>query len=297
MVFEKSRGQGGRAATRRVDHLCFDHGAQYFTVRDAEFEKHVAAWFDRGVVQEWNGRVVAIDPDGLRDRTSPHRRFVGVPAMNAIARHLAQDLDVEVARAVSGVRPGPEGWTVLREEDEAGPFDAVLVTLPPAQAVPFLKSAPPLAQLARRVTMRPCWAVMVAFARPAGLEFDGAFVNTGPLSWAARDSSKPGRPAGGCWVLHANPEWSAAHLDDEIVDVERQLLEAFATATGLGQLPPPQHLDAMRWRFAIPDQPLPERSYLDADAGIGIAGDWCGGPRVEGAWLSGDDLARRLLES
>ena len=82
-----------------------------------------------------------------------------------------------------------------------------------------------------------------------------------------------------------------------IVDVERQLLEAFATATGLGQLPPPQHLDAMRWRFAIPDQPLPERSYLDADAGIGIAGDWCGGPRVEGAWLSGDDLARRLLES
>jgi predicted NAD/FAD-dependent oxidoreductase len=38
-VFEKSRGVGGRMATRRSEHgAAFDHGAQYFTVRDERFQ-------------------------------------------------------------------------------------------------------------------------------------------------------------------------------------------------------------------------------------------------------------------
>jgi renalase len=36
-VFEKSRGLGGRMATRSSPFGTFDHGAQYFTVRDARF--------------------------------------------------------------------------------------------------------------------------------------------------------------------------------------------------------------------------------------------------------------------
>ena len=296
-LFDKGRGPGGRTSVRRADRWQFDHGAQYFTARDAEFDEEVRTWLELGVVEEWTGRIVAIDADGISDKTDSGKRLVGVPGMNAMARHMAQELHVETGRPVSGLRRGPRGWNLLRGDEETGPFDAVLVTLPPAQAVPFLKSTPGLAQRVRRVRMRPCWAVMAAFTAPVPLDFDGAFVNTGPLSWVARDSSKPARSDGECWVLHASPAWSVDHLEDEIVDVERQLLEGFAAATGLEQLPIPQHLDAMRWRFAIPDEPLPGRSYLDAQAGIGIAGDWCGGPRVEGAWLSGTDLARRLLEA
>ena len=36
-VFEKSRGAGGRMATRETPFGNFDHGAQYFTVRDPRF--------------------------------------------------------------------------------------------------------------------------------------------------------------------------------------------------------------------------------------------------------------------
>jgi predicted NAD/FAD-dependent oxidoreductase len=296
-VFDKGRGPGGRTSIRRADGWQFDHGAQYFTVRDGRFSKQVEHWLELGVVAEWTGRIVAINRDGNTSPSTSTRRLVGAPGMNAIARHLARDLAVHCGRPVSKLHRTPRGWSVVRDADESGPFDAVLVTLPPAQSVPLLKSSPTLAQRARGVRMNPCWAVMASFAGSVELDFDGAFINTGPLSWVARDSSKPGRPDGESWVIHAGAEWSAGHLDDEIVDVERQLLEAFAKATGLGQLPVPQHLDAMRWRFAIPAEPLPDRSCLDAEAGIGMAGDWCGGPRVEGAWLSGDDLARRILES
>jgi phytoene dehydrogenase-like protein len=36
-VFEKSAGLGGRMATRQSAFGSFDHGAQYFTVRDPRF--------------------------------------------------------------------------------------------------------------------------------------------------------------------------------------------------------------------------------------------------------------------
>ena len=38
-VFEKSRGFGGRMATRSTEFGGFDHGAQYFTVRDSRFAR------------------------------------------------------------------------------------------------------------------------------------------------------------------------------------------------------------------------------------------------------------------
>ena len=41
-VFEKSQAAGGRMATHYSEYGGFDHGAQYFTVRDARFEKALA---------------------------------------------------------------------------------------------------------------------------------------------------------------------------------------------------------------------------------------------------------------
>jgi renalase len=51
---------------------------------------------------------------------------------------------------------------------------------------------------------------------------------------------------------------------------------------------------AHRWRLALPVNPLPEKFLFDASQAIGLAGDWCGGPRVEGAYLSGLALAQAI---
>jgi len=56
-VFEKSRGPGGRAATRRYGEVGFDHGAQYFTARDPAFRDAVDAWQEAGVVAPWHARM------------------------------------------------------------------------------------------------------------------------------------------------------------------------------------------------------------------------------------------------
>ena len=57
-VFEKSTGASGRMSTRSSEFGGFDHGTQYFTVRDARFEKALAT--ASGLVRPWSANTVRI---------------------------------------------------------------------------------------------------------------------------------------------------------------------------------------------------------------------------------------------
>ena len=101
-VFEKSRGVGGRMATRRTaEGPRFDHGAQYFTVRDARFERYVKSWTQDGIVAPWEGRICSLVDDRPQWKESTTPRFVGVPGMSSICRHLAADLNIQFSTQVS----------------------------------------------------------------------------------------------------------------------------------------------------------------------------------------------------
>ena len=56
-LFDKSRGLGGRLATRRADTgtpgVAFDHGATHFTARSEGFTRLLAAWEKAGLAARW----------------------------------------------------------------------------------------------------------------------------------------------------------------------------------------------------------------------------------------------------
>ncbi len=134
----------------------------------------------------------------------------------------------------------------------------------------------------------------VADDRLGNVEFDGAFVHDGILSWIACNAGKPERPATPAWVIHAAPEWSEQHLEDDPQQVTAVLLEAFAKAINR-PLDSPRHAVAHRWRYALAAKPLEQQCLFDPVAGIGACGDWCGGSRVEAALLSGAAMAGTIL--
>ena len=45
-VFDKGRGAGGRASTRREGLRQFDHGAQYCTAKEERFQRQVDSWVE-----------------------------------------------------------------------------------------------------------------------------------------------------------------------------------------------------------------------------------------------------------
>ena len=293
-VFDKGRVPAGRMSTRERDGGTFDHGAQYFTAREPDFQREVEAWVARGLAAEWRGRFGTLTRGSVVPKHDGPARYVGVPGMSAVARALASGLDVRSGVKVARARREQTGWALTAETGEAlGHFERVAVAVPAPQAALLLEDTPELAARAAAVVMEPCWAAMVRFEAPVALPLDGVFVHDSPLTWAARDSAKPGRAPGEHWVLHASPVFSREHLETLPGDMAPRLVEAFARALG-GALPPGEAV-AHRWRYAQAEPPLSEGALWDAARGVGVCGDWCAGSRVEGAFLSGRALAHRLL--
>lgn len=289
-VFDKSPRTGGRLSTRRADGLTFNHGAQYATSRDPAFIAVMDGMAADGAAAPWD-----VVGEG---------RWSGLPGMSAMARYMERQGvgAVRTGQHVAFLHAGPPGW-MIRHMDAAqaapglvtdmggelsGPFDQVAVALPAPQAAGLLQPHR-FAQDAARAGMAPCWALMLAF--PAATTApDLLRLDAGPLRWIARDTSRPGRTQPPeCWVAHATPEWSRAHLEHPAAAVQAMLREAFTAATAIAA--DPSYVSVHRWRYALADVSLGVPALWDAVAGLGVCGDWCLGARVEAAFLSGQALA------
>jgi predicted NAD/FAD-dependent oxidoreductase len=303
-VVDKARAPGGRASTRRVldgdadradlASLAFDHGAQYFTIRDPRFATEVESWHRARVVQVWHGILAAFDSEGREPVDDECTRWVGVPGMSAIARHLARGLDVQCGTRVAALDRARSAWRAMTSDGRSlGPYDAVVLSVPAPQAVPLLGASPALSRTAASVSMHPCWAALVAFEDRVSTPFDAAFVGSSPLGWIARDRSKPRRGLAETWVLHGSAAWSAAHVEDDPEAVGPFLLNAFADLVR-ARLPRPAHLGAHRWRHACADLPSAIGALVDPAMALAACGDSCAGNRLEGAYLSGLAAANAL---
>lgn len=283
-LFDKGRAAGGRLATRRIEHAGqshrFDHGAQYLRAEGAGF----AHLLDAAPTEAW--------PDA--------NRRVATPGMSALGRYLAQGLEVRTGRHASAIQRTAQGWMVAHldaalvrpgrplpaiEPELAGPFAAILVTFPAEQAAAILPPAltAPLAV----IQYAPCWTIMAGFAER--LDLPDTLRYHGPIGWAARDSSKPGRDATQeNWVIQADPDFSRRFLEAAPEQVIAALLEALPASAPLFAM-------AHRWRYSLLEVALGQPCLWDASLGLGYASDGCLAGRAESAWESGQALARRVL--
>lgn len=297
VVFDKSKGKGGRASTRRVTpSMQFDHGAQYFTIRDPRLMKYVTSWIDDDVVAVWEGKVAEIRDNKLIEEKKPMIRYVAVPGMSSLGAHLGRDLNIVGSTKIASLYGKCGDYGLVDDSGkEHGPFDVVLWNAPPEQTLQALNVRCEWKEQLSSIVMTRCWALMISFANRWKVPFDGAFVNQGGLRWIARNSSKPKRPdLHDSWVLHSNSDWANKYWNEDREQIKEMMLSELSMLSEI-PLPDPIYCDAHRWRYAAPVESLKSSSLWDADQGLGACGDWCGGPRVEGALLSGQALAGHVL--
>jgi hypothetical protein len=314
-IFEKSRGMGGRMSTRNSPFGTFDHGAQYFTVRDPRFvealqttPKTCRPWSANMVqVLDERGRVAAA---GLPAR-EPH--WVAKPGMNALVKTWGaplQDamlLDTKVTHIETDAMDKNLWQLRTLGSDESthvyAGFDAVLLAVPSPQAIALLETVPksrrPSAAIQKKlaaVTVDPCWTLMLAFPQAVqpglttlGPQWNAARSTHHRIAWLARESSKPGRGTIERWTVQASAAWSQEHVNDTKARVEGKLIKAFSEVTGIRA--EPSHVESHRWLYAKTGQPLGQSHVWNAKTGLGLCGDWCLGHRVENAFVSGLELA------
>jgi renalase len=297
-LFEKAQGPWGRLATRRT--ACggsgWDFGAQYFTARSAEFIETVEALAAEGFVAPWRGRVVVLDADLRATPAGGDTRWVGIPGMSTLGVALARGLSLKTRIRVSSVNAAGAGVVLMGDGGTAlGHYDGAVLAVPAPQAGTLVEAADPaLATALRKVTMIPCWAGLVELDGPVRTSWDAAFTNAASdiIGWMARDSAKPARPVGERWVLHGTGHWSTVRLDAPEAAVAAELREEFARLSGSER---GMTVGVHRWRYARPGGAEPG-CLRGLGSRVIACGDWAGGGRVEGAWLSGVDAARQMLQ-
>ncbi len=275
IVLEKSRGYGGRMATKRVGEASFDSGAQFFTVRDPEFAAVVADWQANGWVKAW--------PD------SPHRRLVGNPAMTAVPKALAEGITILREHKVTAARRHTCGcWELEIENQGLIRAERVLFTCPVPQALAVLAAGeftlpstvgPALAEL----TYHPCLALLVSLAGPSAVPPEGLALTDGPVRWLA-DNVKKGlaQTAPAAVTVQASAEFSAQNYGRPEAEIAALLLPVVERWLGAPVVSTTLH----RWKFSEPKTTYAERCVWLPELGLGFAGDAFGGPKIEGAAVS-----------
>ncbi len=308
-LFDKSRGPGGRLATRRFEWIgrnrqaCttrFDHGAVGITARSGAFQN----FLDQALHAGWLARWVPVVATGSIPLEFGDCLYLPVPDMTTLCRRMLDGATATWSFAVDSMYRSSPGWQLeAAGERHRAQFDAVVLAVPPGQAAPLLSPhRPDWAGHASVATMEPCWTLMgIAEATESSPGWDLARPPTGPLAWVLRNDARPGRehvPGQSHWVAHARADWSRQHLEQPAAWVQQQLQSALSG--WLGQTVDWHQCVVHRWRYALPQAQGPvslQPCWWDTAQALGVCGDFLGGSGVEGAWLSAESLSAAMLQS
>jgi len=301
LVLEKSRGLGGRAATRRWDNLPVDHGAQFFTARSGEFLAQVNEWVAQDICHEWcrgfhhyrSGQLSS--PDG-----DDHPRYACRRGMSSLGSALAAEHAIDVERQTKVVAIGCErgAWTLSCDDGSKRHAHRLVVTCPPPQAATLLdEAAPAAADLLQGITMDPCLAVVTRFSRRE-IAWQGIQSDDAMISWIGHDTSKRFDLHGDrtLVVIHASPAFSREQYEATEREVTEAMLDR-ASVISATELAKPDGVFLQRWRYAMPThaQGGTPSVHFDVPAPLVLAGESFAGGKIEGAWLSGRAAGESLL--
>ncbi|HEX2619071.1 MAG TPA: FAD-dependent oxidoreductase [Phototrophicaceae bacterium] len=295
IVLEKGSSIGGRLTTRKVGAGLADDGAQFFTVRSAEFQHMVDQWIDEKLVYLWSmgwsdGSLAGVTDDG-------HPRYAAHGGMNTIARRMAQDIkDIRTNITVESVQAIGSEWVI---KDSAGiqySSKALVLTPPVPQSLELLDAGEVRLtdadrQALERIQYAPCLTGLFLLEGNAPLPAPGAIQRrNAPISWIANNKQKGISEDATVITVQADDGYSAQIWNDP----DPRILNALRTDLMVWLPEGYQILEEqlIRWRYSQPTVLHPDPCFKAAGLpSLVFAGDAFSQPRVEGAFLSGKAAA------
>jgi renalase len=321
-IYEKSRGLGGRAATRRHEGYIFDHGAQYVKAATPALERLLTAELPAGDLLDIGRPVWTFDGAGVIAAGDPAQnadpKWTYRDGLSRLGKLLGAGLDIRRETRVASLRRRttddgrPDNaqplqsvvggrWSVV---DSAGQpvadADLVLLTPPAPQTADILAAsdfdpnakAALLAELAR-ATYRRCISLALAYDWPITRPFY-ALVNIDrahPIAWLALEHAKaPERCPLGHSLLIAQmaARWSLDHWETPVEELEHLVADQVGALLG-EETRAPLWCDVQRWRYALPDSSADFDALNTSGSGLFFAGDYMSGPgrlhlAIESGW-------------
>ncbi|NBX67752.1 MAG: FAD-dependent oxidoreductase [Proteobacteria bacterium] len=281
-VFDKSRGVGGRLASRRGGGLTWDHGIVALHPSDIPPEIYVD-WKSLGILES------------RKDQAS--MSWICPEGMTQLPKALEQGVDVVRDAKIDLIRIGPGGkvWMI---RDDSGTWhygNKLVLAVPAPQAELLLEASFPqqmvsLKESLAQIKYRPTLTVLATVSRKKYPELSLKAVS--PIEMIIENGEKGIKMGTGALTIHLNEAYSVKNFELSEQKVLREIKSLVASKMGIEI----SNLVLKKWRYSQVTHAL-EDPFLSAKltSPLFVIGDgFCGGG-LKGSLMSASSLADRLI--
>ena len=292
-VFDKARGSGGRSSNKKFKkNLSFDHGVQYISPKSKKFIKFTQKLLKKKIFKTWDGNHL----DFTFEKKINNIKYIGVKGNNAIIKYQLKGIKQFFTSQIIKIEYKKNFWRITLNDNSSHQFKALVLTCPFPQLKKLAKKYLDRKISNLKVQMQPNITVMVAFKNQKNLPVSSIKFDDETLAWAANENSKKRFKSNfNLWTLQASLKWSKKTInkyktDKKILD---QLITRFIKLTGLKKNKI-VHKKIHGWKYSYNYEQTSLLSSWNKKYQLGICGDWFDGPKVENAWLSAIDIAKKI---
>ncbi len=285
IIFEKSRGVGGRLSTRRNNSFYFNHGCPSFTANSKSFFK---------LIKELTLKKCLIK---LENKNFPNNEILyrGFPNMNSFLKVLSSDLVINFNNEVSKVIKKENYWLVFNNFDKlVGQFDGVLISIPSFQAASIIPDNISFKEIINSIKMTSCFTILIGYwDKKNNLSEQEINVESNEIKKIVLQKILNNNLNYFSIVVYVNEDWTKRNFDHD----REKVMEFFTQKTiSILNLTKDQIIvtDIQRWKYSQVQQNNSYNFFFDEKKFVGICGDWCLDGNVEGAYISASNLANSV---
>ena len=282
-IFDKSRGVGGRLASRRIENGVFNHGASEM----ADFRTNTdLPQFAKKILEK------AVSENILISNGSTLTAYA---SMKTFTDHISRGIKIEKEAEIVSIKNQSPGIELLLKDTSAIQLNEniLIFAIPQPQVLNLLQNKfSAISDLIKPAKM---------YASISGLfAFDQSISRNSPNSEneniiAHHENSRIGQDLLlDCWTVHSKKTYGQHWIDldkDEIKDLLLNNLKEL----DLENFTKPVYSAGHRWLYGFTEKSLNLDYIYNDHHNIGICGDWCRGDTVIDAVISGVSLAEKIL--
>tara|TARA_E500000178_G_scaffold61258_1_gene57928 strand:- start:1159 stop:2121 length:963 start_codon:yes stop_codon:yes gene_type:complete len=292
-VFDKARGPGGRSSNKKFkNNLSFDHGVQYISPKSKLFAKYIQKLCKKKILKRWDDNHL----DFTFEKKTVSEKYIGKKANNDLAKYNLKNIKQSFASPIEKINFKKYFWEITLKDKSKHQFKSLIITCPFPQLKKLARNYLDKNILKLKVLMQPNITVMIALKNQKNLPISSIKFNDDVLAWAASENSKKRFKSNiNLWTLQATLKWSKKTINKYKIDksIMNHLIARFIKLTGFKR----NKIIYKRihgWKYSYNYEKTPYLSIWNKKINLGICGDWLNGPKVENAWLSANDLAKKI---
>ena len=315
-ILEKSKGLGGRMATRYAGKdlsYKMDHGVSWFEARSPEFQSFTAELLEKKLVKLWGEKFLFFNGNNLASK-NPYSEtgaiYTSLNGMNSIGKYLNRWVDVKTGTTAGGLthigknRSKKRTWMINLTTSGTFEADAVIIAAPAPQAYGLLNTTIDeintlkIVSIIDEVNYRPAFSFMLGYGKDVDVpEWEGIQCRNSPIEFISNEATKRDNGQKCSLVIHTSDSFSRTHRDSDPEQISEILLKEVANITG-GWASTPEWKELHFWRYSRPisiyNEPFLELE--DEKSPLALIGDYFGGNDLDAAYRSGYHLAKHWIE-